>query len=338
MPGMPIARIANPNKVCFFFSSRRRHTRLSGDWSSDVCSSDLRVAGVLRKNPAARPESVDHGYQAADKRQDQRWVARHVFLLLSVFAKVGRHANGAPLRCFLDPSSTSEHAAETIGQPRNYKTSGCRAGDKSQGAGLAPIQSAFNPGAAAVGLQPQEHDMSLHKVSAGENAPESFNVIIEIPMNADPIKYEVDKASGAIFVDRFMSTSMNYPTNYGYVPRTLSGDGDPVDVLVITPVPLIPGVVVTCRPLGILKMQDEAGEDGKVLAVPTDKILSIYTQWRSHADLNPARLHTIAHFFEHYKDLEPGKWVKILGWAGVDAAKKEIVDGKIGRASCRERV
>ena len=169
--------------------------------------------------------------------------------------------------------------------------------------------------------------MSLHKVSAGENAPEAFNVIIEIPMNADPIKYEVDKASGAIFVDRFMSTSMNYPTNYGYVPRTLSGDGDPVDVLVITPVPLIPGVVVTCRALGILKMQDEAGEDGKVLAVPTNKILSIYTQWRSHEDLNPARLHTIAHFFEHYKDLEPGKWVKILGWDGVDAAKKEITDG-----------
>ena len=169
--------------------------------------------------------------------------------------------------------------------------------------------------------------MSLDKVSPGKHVPDAFNVIIEIPMNADPIKYEVDKESGAIFVDRFMSTSMHYPTNYGYVPRTLSGDGDPVDVLVITPVPLIPGVVVTCRPIGILMMEDEAGMDGKVLAVPTDKILSIYTQWQKPEDLNPMRLNTIAHFFQHYKDLEPGKWVKIIGWAGVEAARKEIMDG-----------
>ncbi len=169
--------------------------------------------------------------------------------------------------------------------------------------------------------------MSLDKVTPGKNAPDAFNVIIEIPMNADPIKYEVDKESGAIFVDRFMSTAMHYPTNYGYVPMTLSGDGDPVDVLVITPVPLIPGVVVTCRPIGILQMEDEAGMDGKVLAVPTDKILSIYTQWQQPEDLNPMRLKTIAHFFEHYKDLEEGKWVKIIGWEGADAARKEIVDG-----------
>ena len=121
--------------------------------------------------------------------------------------------------------------------------------------------------------------MSLNIVSPGEDAPNTFNVVIEIPMNADPVKYEVDKATGAIFVDRFMSTSMHYPTNYGYVPQTLSGDGDPVDVLVITPVPLIPGVVVLCRPIGILKMEDEAGIDGKVLAVPIDKILSIYTRY-----------------------------------------------------------
>ena len=169
--------------------------------------------------------------------------------------------------------------------------------------------------------------MSLSKVTPGKNAPDTFNVIIEIPMNADPVKYEVDKESGAIFVDRFMSTSMHYPTNYGYVPNTISGDGDPVDVLVITPVPLIPGVVVTCRPIGILKMTDEAGEDGKVLAVPTDKILSIYTQWQKPEDLNPLRLKTIAHFFEHYKDLEEGKWVTINGWEGPKAAKKEILDG-----------
>ena len=169
--------------------------------------------------------------------------------------------------------------------------------------------------------------MSLDKVTPGDKVPEAFNVIIEIPMNADPVKYEVDKASGAIFVDRFMSTAMHYPTNYGYVPKTISGDGDPVDVLVITPVPLIPGVVVTCRPIGILKMIDEAGEDGKVLAVPTNKILSLYTQWKKPEDLNPLRLKTISHFFEHYKDLEEGKWVKILGWEGPESAMKEIMDG-----------
>jgi inorganic pyrophosphatase len=169
--------------------------------------------------------------------------------------------------------------------------------------------------------------MSLDNVTPGSKVPDAFNVIIEIPMNADPIKYEVDKETGAIFVDRFMSTAMHYPTNYGYVPKTISGDGDPVDVLVITPVPLIPGVVVPCRAIGILKMQDEAGEDGKVLAVPIDKILSIYTQWQKPEDLNPMRLKTIAHFFEHYKDLEPGKWVKVLGWEDREAAHKEILDG-----------
>ena len=169
--------------------------------------------------------------------------------------------------------------------------------------------------------------MSLDKVSPGKDVPNAFNVIIEIPMNADPVKYEVDKESGAIFVDRFMSTAMHYPTNYGYVPKTISGDGDPVDVLVITPVPLIPGVVVPCRAIGILKMEDEAGQDGKVLAVPVDKILSLYTQWQKPEDLNPFRLKTIAHFFEPYNDLEVGKWVKILGWEGPESARQEIMDG-----------
>ncbi len=178
--------------------------------------------------------------------------------------------------------------------------------------------------------------MSLDKVSPGKNVPESFNVIIEIPMNADPVKYEVDKESGAIFVDRFMSTAMHYPTNYGYVPQTISGDGDPVDVLVITPFPLIPGVVVPCRAIGILKMTDEAGEDGKVLAVPTDKILSIYKHWQKPEDLNELRLKTIAHFFEHYKDLEAGKWVKVQGWEGPESAKKEILDGMANYAKAQE--
>lgn len=169
--------------------------------------------------------------------------------------------------------------------------------------------------------------MSLHNVTPGAKAPNEFNVIIEIPMNADPIKYEVDHDTGALFVDRFMSTAMHYPCNYGYIPNTLADDGDPVDVLVITPVPLIPGVVVTCRPLGVLKMDDEAGGDNKLLAVPIDKILSIYSAWKKPEDLNPLRLRTIQHFFEHYKDLEVGKWVKILGWEGVDSAVAEVTSG-----------
>ena len=169
--------------------------------------------------------------------------------------------------------------------------------------------------------------MSLHNVKPGPKSPHEFNVIIEIPMNADPIKYEVDHDTGAIFVDRFMSTAMHYPCNYGYVPDTLSDDGDPVDVLVVTPVPLIPGVVVTCRPVGLLRMQDEAGGDNKVLAVPIPKILSLYSSWRKPEDLNPVRLKALQHFFEHYKDLEPGKWVKVIGWEGPEAAQEEITSG-----------
>ena len=169
--------------------------------------------------------------------------------------------------------------------------------------------------------------MSLQQVTPGAKAPDEFNVIIEIPMAADPIKYEVDKESGAIFVDRFMSTAMHYPCNYGYIPQTLSDDGDPVDVLVITPYPLIPGVVVTCRPIGMLNMEDEAGGDAKLLAVPIDKIQPIYTHWQKPEDMNDLRLHQIQHFFEHYKDLEPNKWVKVIGWEGVDSARAEVVTG-----------
>ncbi len=169
--------------------------------------------------------------------------------------------------------------------------------------------------------------MSLDNVTPGKNVPEAFNVIIEIPMNADPVKYEVDKESGALFVDRFMGTAMHYPTNYGYVPQTIAGDGDPVDVLVMTPFPLPPGVVVPCRALGILMMEDEGGMDGKVLAVPTEKILARYSNIQSLADIHELQLQQISHFFEHYKDLEKGKWVKVKGWEGLDAAKKEILDG-----------
>jgi inorganic pyrophosphatase len=171
--------------------------------------------------------------------------------------------------------------------------------------------------------------MSINKVTAGDDVPNEFNVIIEIPMNAEPIKYEVDKDSGALFVDRFMMTAMHYPANYGYVPQTIADDNDPVDVLVHTPFPLLPGVVVRCRPLGVLRMDDESGGDSKVLAVPTDDI------WKSIDDVPEIRLKQIQHFFEHYKDLEAGKWVKILGWAGLDAAHAEILDG-IKRYSASE--
>jgi inorganic pyrophosphatase len=169
--------------------------------------------------------------------------------------------------------------------------------------------------------------MSLNKVSSGRNLPDDFNVIIEIPSHGEPIKYEVDKESGAMFVDRFMSTAMHYPCNYGYIPHTLSEDGDPVDVLVITPIPLITGVVVRCRPIGMLKMTDEAGVDGKLLAVPVDKLCGLYRGVSRPEDLQALLLAQISHFFEHYKDLEDGKWVKVDGWAGVDDARAEILAG-----------
>jgi inorganic pyrophosphatase len=179
--------------------------------------------------------------------------------------------------------------------------------------------------------------MGLDRVTSGRRVPADFNVVIEIPMNADPVKYEVDKETGAVFVDRFMSTAMHYPCNYGYVPHTLSGDGDPVDVLVISPFPLITGVVVRCRPVGMLRMRDEAGEDTKLLAVPIDKLTSQYRGIRSPRDLPPARLDAITHFFEHYKDLEAGKWVKVQGWVGAAAAKKEIRDGVARYARARKK-
>ncbi len=169
--------------------------------------------------------------------------------------------------------------------------------------------------------------MNLDRVGPGRDLPNDFNVIIEIPMNADPIKYEVDKETGAVFVDRFMSTSMHYPCNYGYVPKTLSGDGDPVDVLVLSPVPLITGVVLQCRPIGMLKMSDEAGDDTKLLAVPVDKLSSLYRNITTPRDLPELVLSQIAHFFQHYKDLEPGKWVRIGGWVGPEEAKAEIMAG-----------
>jgi inorganic pyrophosphatase len=167
--------------------------------------------------------------------------------------------------------------------------------------------------------------MNLDRVDAGRNVPDEINVIIEIPAHSDPVKYEVDKQTGAMFVDRFMSTAMHYPCNYGYVPRTLSADGDPVDVMVVTPVPLISGSVVRCRPVGLLKMTDESGDDPKVLAVPVDRLCTMFRDARGPADMPRMLLEQIAHFFEHYKDLDEGKWVRVQGWGGADEARAEIL-------------
>lgn len=167
--------------------------------------------------------------------------------------------------------------------------------------------------------------MGLMDIKSGRDVPHEINVIIEIPMHGEPVKYEVDKETGALFVDRFMTTAMFYPTNYGYIPNTLSEDGDPVDVLVVTPVPLISGVVVPCRVVGMLKMTDEAGVDAKLLAVPISKLSKMYESVRTYDDLPRHLLLSLEHFFQHYKDLEEGKWVKVEGWDGPEAAHKEII-------------
>jgi len=167
--------------------------------------------------------------------------------------------------------------------------------------------------------------MNLDRVTSGDDIPNNINVIIEIPSHSDPVKYEVDKTTGAMFVDRFMSAAMFYPCNYGYMPHTLSEDGDPVDILVVAPVALISGSVIRCRPVGMLNMTDESGRDQKILAVPTDKLTSLYQHVNEPQDLPAPLLEQIAHFFEHYKDLESGKWVKIDGWEDSQAAKKEIL-------------
>lgn len=168
--------------------------------------------------------------------------------------------------------------------------------------------------------------MSLMDIKSGRDVPNEINVIIEIPMRGEPVKYEVDKDSGALFVDRFMSTAMFYPTNYGYIPQTLSEDGDPVDVLVVTPIPLISGSVIRARVVGMLKMTDESGVDAKLLAVPVSKLSKMYDHVQTHDDLPASLLMSLEHFFQHYKDLEEGKWVKVDGWEGPDFARREIME------------
>lgn len=169
--------------------------------------------------------------------------------------------------------------------------------------------------------------MSLKHVGPGKNAPEEVNVVVEIPANTGPVKYEVDKDTGAVFVDRFMATAMFYPCNYGYVPDSLAEDGDPLDVMVVTPHPLIAGTVITCRAVGVLEMEDEAGDDAKIVAVPISKVARIYDKVQTPADLPEGLVHTIEHFFAHYKDLEEGKWVKILGWGDAKEAADMIAKG-----------
>ena len=183
----------------------------------------------------------------------------------------------------------------------------------------------------------RETTVGLDRVPSGIDLPNDFNVVIEISMHSEPIKYEVDKISGAIFVDRFMSTAMHYPCNYGYIPHTISGDGDPVDVLVMSQFALPPGVVVRCRPVGMLKMLDEAGEDSKLLAVPVDKLTPMYRDIESPRDLPQFVLDQISHFFEHYKDLEPGKFAQVRGWVDAEEAKKEILQGVANFNAAKEK-
>ncbi|MGQ8364603.1 inorganic diphosphatase [Glaciecola sp. 1036] len=167
--------------------------------------------------------------------------------------------------------------------------------------------------------------MSLSNVPAGDKLPDEVLVIIEIPAFSAPVKYEVDKDTGALFVDRFMGTCMQYPLNYGYVNNTLSDDGDPVDVLVMTPHPLVAGSVIKCRPVGVLNMTDESGQDAKVIAVPVAKLSPAYDNIQNIEDVPELTKQQVEHFFSHYKDLEKGKWVQIDGWGDIDAAKQEIV-------------
>ncbi|AJF00194.1 MULTISPECIES: inorganic diphosphatase [Pandoraea] len=170
--------------------------------------------------------------------------------------------------------------------------------------------------------------MDFNSIPAGTSIPDDFNAIIEIPADASPVKYEADKGLNLFRVDRFLSTSMRYPANYGFVPSTLSRDGDPVDVLVVAPYPIQTGALVRCRPIGLMKMTDEAGEDAKVIAVPIDKICAASVGIEVLPDLGEALLSRIEHFFKHYKSLEPGKWVRFEGWGDIDAARKELLEAQ----------
>jgi len=174
--------------------------------------------------------------------------------------------------------------------------------------------------------------MDISKISIGKDAPNDVNVIIEVPMGSEPIKYEIDKESGAVFVDRFLHTAMTYPCNYGFIPHTLSEDGDPTDVLVVGRRPLMPGCVVPSRPIGVLLMEDDGGRDEKILAVPAKRLHPFWDDVEEYTDLPSILIEQIQHFFEHYKDLEKGKWVKVTGWGSKADAERLIREG-IARAA-----
>jgi inorganic pyrophosphatase len=168
--------------------------------------------------------------------------------------------------------------------------------------------------------------MNLDAIAVGRNPPEEVNVIVEVPVGGEPIKYEMDKASGAMVVDRFLYTAMRYPGNYGFIPKTLSGDNDPCDVLIANQRGIIPGAIVAVRPVGVLRMQDEAGVDEKIIAVPVTRLTRRYEQIHNYTDLPQISIQQVQHFFEHYKDLESSKWVRVLGWGDAAEARQLIVE------------
>ena len=168
--------------------------------------------------------------------------------------------------------------------------------------------------------------MRIDAISIGKNPPEDVNVIVEVPVGGDPIKYEMDKEAGTVVVDRFLYTPMTYPGNYGFVPHTLSEDGDPIDVLIASTRPLVPGCVINVRPIGVLMMEDNSGKDEKIIAVPSPKLTLRYEKVKEYTDLPDITIKQIEHFFQHYKDLEPGKWVKLDGWRGAAEARRLIVE------------
>ena len=176
--------------------------------------------------------------------------------------------------------------------------------------------------------------MRIDAIAIGNNPPEDINVIIEVPIGGEPIKYEMDKEAGTLIVDRFLYTPMRYPGNYGFVPHTLSEDGDPIDVLVANTRPIIAGAVINVRPVGVLKMEDDGGGDEKIIAVPSPKLTRRYERIQTYSDMPAITLEQIQHFFEHYKDLEPGKWVKLKGWGGADEAK-QLIREAIERAKAK---
>ncbi|MCB5174701.1 MULTISPECIES: inorganic diphosphatase [Microvirga] len=168
--------------------------------------------------------------------------------------------------------------------------------------------------------------MRIDAIKIGKNPPEDVNVVIEVPLGGEPIKYEMDKESGTLFVDRFLYTAMRYPGNYGFIPHTLSGDGDPCDVLIANTRAIVPGAVMNVRPVGVLVMEDDGGQDEKIIAVPSPKLTQRYDRVQTYTDLPEITIKQIEHFFEHYKDLEPGKWAKIIRWGDAEEAKRLIVE------------